>query len=114
MNIHKTNTDIIRQETFGLISYLDTITGQNVELDSIKHKFDNLYKTSPTLFNHVLKNYSKTRNNREEEIKFKNNLDILLDGIKNVQKGKTTHTEASGKVGVHLAHTYIPNFENLR
>jgi hypothetical protein len=112
--IQKTNTTVIRQETFGLISYLDTIRGKDTELDIIKKKFPVLYHTSPTLFNHVLNNYSKTRNNRIEETKFKYNLDMLLSGIENVQKGKVTHTEASGKVGVHLAHTYIPNFENMR
>jgi hypothetical protein len=112
MDIHKTNVNIIRQQSFDLISYLDTV--KEVKMDILQEKFNELFTTSPTLFNYILKNYSITRNNKEKETQFKQNLDMLLSSVKDVQNGKMTQTQASGKVGVHLAHTFIPNFKDLR
>jgi hypothetical protein len=112
MDIHKTNVNAIRQQSFDLISFLDSV--KEVNVDILHEKFNVLFTTSPTLFNYILKNYSTTRNDKEKETLFKQNLDVLLSSIKDVQNGKMTQTQASGKVGVHLANTFIPNFKDLR
>ena len=113
MDIHKTDVNIIRQETLDLISALDNNT-VNLNVSDLQESFKNLFTTSPTLFAFIIKNYSKTRNDKKEEEKFKQNLNLILNGVKDVQLGRVSHTEASGKVGTHLAHTYIPDFKNMR
>ena len=113
MDIHKTDINLIRQETLDLITILDENTS-NLNVSDLEIRFKNLFDTSPTLFSFIIKNYKKTRNDKREEDKFKQNLDLILNGIRDVQLGRVSHTEASGKVGTHLAHTYIPDFKNMR
>ena len=113
MDINKTNVNVIRQETLDLISALDNNV-ENLNVSDLQESFKNLFTTSPTLFSFIIKNYSKTRNDKREEEKFKLNLNTLLNSIQDIQLGKVSHTEASGKIGTHLAHTYIPDFKNMR
>jgi hypothetical protein len=110
----KIDVNVIRKESFDLINELDLNVGKNVLVSTLQEKFNNLYSNSPTLFNYILTNYEKTRHNIENENKFKENLDLLLSKILQVQQGYCTQNEASEKIGTHLANVYIPNFKNLR
>ena len=110
--IHKTNVDKIKQDIFELIqelketNYIYTkMTGDTI-FESLKNKYNYLYKTSKTLFTFIVQETNNTNFIKEH---FDRKINEIFNLILKIQKDEITQNEASEKVGVMLANEYIPS-----
>lgn len=102
-NIHDTNVDLVRQQAFQMLNYVqsDPIAAA---LTNTQERYNLLYKTSKTLFNMILKEATTPSFN---ELEFTNKLDNMLNLIKQIQTAEVSQYDASGQIGKILASEYI-------
>ena len=105
-NIHNTKVDLITDQVDNLLRHLDSNNDVNVEY--LQRKFKHLFKTSPTLFNFIIKNYNTPRFDKEY---FDKTLNLMLGSIKQIQDNNTSVYNASVLVGQHLADSFIPQLK---
>ena len=105
-NIHDTKVDLITEQVDDLLHHLENTTA--VDQDALKRKYKHLFKTSPTLFNFIIKNYNSPRFNKEY---FDKTLNLMLGSIQHIQNNNTSVHNASVLVGQHLAESFIPQLK---
>ena len=112
-NINDTNTNKVNFQVKELLQELDEILKNNDSIDShtsdLKNKYNYLWSTSQTLYNYILREYSKPNFDKEF---FNKNLNMMLQSIENIQKSKVSQYDASVSVCKELASQYIPNLKN--
>jgi hypothetical protein len=97
MDIYKTDTETLRNE----IKELKKKMNENVYSEYIlKQIAPNLYKTSKTLFDMIIKNKSGGHNTDQT-------IEKMLDLISEIQNKKISQYDASGIIGTQLAEQYI-------
>lgn len=107
-NIADTDIDLIRKEIFELITILKQIPRLSEEREyELSKQFSHLYNTSKTLFKFIINNAnSKTTPNHNQNF-FIKTIDLMLNKISDIQKGKLSQLEASSIIGTHVAKEYI-------
>ena len=98
-NIHNTDVEKIKLEVDNMLELLKTnvLNSETV----LKKRFEYLFKTSPALFNFILKNH------KNNPVQFKKNLDTMLTLIFKIQTSEISQHDASVVVGKHVAHRYM-------
>ena len=108
-NIHNTKVDLITEQVDNLLFHLKTNNNkEEVDVIFLQRKYKHLFKTSPTLFNFIIKNYNTPKFDKEY---FDKTLNLMLGSIKQVQDNNTSVHNASVLVGQHLAETFIPQLK---
>jgi len=102
-SIHNTNVEQIKIEVNSMLDLLNTGVCKSETI--LKNKYNNLFKTSPTLFNFILKNYKQ---NSEQ---LQKNIDMMLDLIGKIQKSEISQYDASVVVGQSIGEQYIPQLK---
>ena len=103
-NVNDTDVDKINTEIYSMLELLDTniIKSKTV----LEHKYSYLYKTSPTLFNFILKNHNKI--DRNSMIK---NIELMLGLVFKIQKSEISQYDASSVIGKYIGEQYIPQLK---
>jgi len=105
-SVHDTDVLKIKTQVNTMLELLDQNTLKSELI--LKNTFNYLYKTSPTLFNFIIKNHKLQ--DREQLLK-KINMMLLL--INQIQKSEISLYDASAKVGQEMADEYItPKLKN--
>lgn len=105
-NIHNTKVDLITEQVDNLLLHLKS--NNDVDIDFLQRKHKHLFKTSPTLFNFIIKNYNTPNFDKDY---FDKTLNLMLGSIKQVQDNNTSVHNASVLVGQHLAESFIPQLK---
>jgi hypothetical protein len=102
-NIHNTNVEKIKLEVDNMLELLKTnvLNSETV----LKKRFEYLFKTSPALFNFILKNH------KNNPVQFKKNLDTMLTLIFKIQTSEISQHDASVVVGKYIGEQYIPQLQ---
>lgn len=110
-NIHDTKVSLIKSQVKDLIDDLESILSKQENVCdwevTLKRRYQQLNKTSSTLFNFIIKQYGT---HKFDKSSFEVTLDIMLQKITSIQQAKMTQEDASVEVGTHLAQKYIPQF----
>ena len=108
-NIRDTKVDVLKSEIDSLLNELHTCTTTK-QLKTLPVKYNHLYSTSKTLFNHILKEGLKPTFDRKS---FDDTISVMLTSVTDIQNSRMSQYEASGVVGTHLAQRYIPHLEHI-
>ena len=105
-NIHDTKVELIKKEIENLLNILNcnTINSEII----LKKNTPELYKTSPTLFKFIIKNYNKISITTMNK-----NIDMMLKLITDIQKSKISQHDASVVVGKNLGEQFVPQLCKL-
>lgn len=108
-NINDTNVDIITKQVDDLLYELRAHTGgQRIDETRLQRKYKDLYNTSKTLFNFILKNHNSEKFDKEY---FDRTLSLMLGSIRSIQNQSSSVHNESVLIGKHLAHTFIPQYK---
>ena len=103
-------SDTIRSQVAKLIRDVQYTTANNVPLNDayLKQKYNTLHLTSKTLFDLILKEFSKPGFDR---LKFDNMLETMITQMEKVRTSELSQNAASENVGKILAKQYIPLYK---
>jgi hypothetical protein len=111
-NISDTHVDRIREEVGSLSEDIRKLKekGEMIEdwTSTLENRYKYLYKTSKTLFNYVVTQYSSDSFNREF---FNKTLEMMLSQITKIQNANISQNDASVLVGTHLAEEFVPQLK---
>ena len=102
-SIHDTNVEKIKHEVNNMLEFLNTGVCKSETL--LKNKYNCLFKTSPTLFNFILKNH------KQNPEKLQKNIDMMLNLVFKIQKSEISQYDASVVVGQSIGEQYIPQLQ---
>ena len=105
-NIQNTNINLLKIELTNLIEILDLGILKSESI--LKNKCPNLHKTSPTLFNYVIKNYNNVKKNTITRDQFQTNINTMFKLILEIQDSKISQYDASVEIGKILGKQYLP------
>jgi hypothetical protein len=105
-NTHNTKVDLITDQVDNLLRHLES--RNDTDTDALQRKYKHLFKTSPTLFNFIVKNYNTPKFDKEH---FDKTLNLMLGSIRQIQDNNTSVHNASVLVGQHLAESFIPQLK---
>lgn len=110
-DINNTNVPVLRQQISSLV--IDVKNG-NYDFDEAKTRYAELYNTSGTLFDMIVKDIPKLMTSGEfgmqDEIKFIDRINNMLLLVKKIQDGKISQYNASVKIGQELGSEYLGDF----
>ena len=111
-NINDTNVNLIKKQAFSLISDLENYsrTSRNISIyeNILQKKYENLYKTSKTLFNFIFNSF---KNKTFDKNHFNEMINKMLSYISQIQNKEISQYNASVHVGSELAQKYIPQLK---
>lgn len=111
-NINDTHVDRIREQVVALGKDIEDLKNKGEMIDDWTSTFENrykyLFKTSKTLFNYVIGQYSSDTFNREF---FNKTLEMMLSQIAKIQNANISQNDASVLVGTHLAEEFVPQLK---
>ena len=102
-SIHNTNVERIKLEVNSMLELLNTDVCKSESI--LKKKYNCLFKTSPTLFNFILKNH------KQNSEKLQKNIDMMLNLVFKIQKSEISQYDASVVVGQSIGEQYIPQLQ---
>ena len=103
-SIHDTNITEIKKDVTTLLNLLDKQTSKSENV--LKNKCPYLSKTSPTLFDFIMKNH----NTQDRKILL-SNIDMMLSLVLKIQTSKVSLYDASTIVGQKIGEQYIPQLK---
>lgn len=103
-SIYDTNTTEIKKEITIMLELLDkkATTSENI----LKNKTPHLFKTSPALFNFIIKNH-----NKQDRKNLLNNIDMMLSLVSQIQSSDVSLYDASAIVGQKIGEQFIPQLK---
>jgi len=113
-NIHDTKVDLIKTQTFNLISDLEHYSKSSRDISiyekSLEKKYNHLFTTSKTLFNIIIKQY-KNKNENFDKQHFNLMINKMLEYVSKIQNNEISQYNASVEIGSDLAYKYIPQLK---
>lgn len=102
-SIHDTNVNKIREEIEQIYEILSigVLKSESV----LEKQFPYLFKTSPTLFKYIIKNY------KGDKKQFNKNINMMLNLIFKIQTSEISQHDASAVVGEFIGKQYIPQLQ---
>jgi hypothetical protein len=111
-NIHDTHVDRIREEVSSLGKDIKELKAKGEDINdwssTLQNRYKYLYKTSKTLYNYVVDQYSS---DVFDLAFFNNTLEMMLSHISKIQNNDISQNDASVAIGTHLAEEFVPQLK---